>query len=259
MGYGDEILGTGMAKGLAAKGLRAAFGDGRHIIWSDQCEPIFRHNPNIAPPGDERNPSKLVWIRHYRGSRLYARGNGDRWIFNPDFRAIPGELYFSPEEIAAGQRYGRDFVVIEPNVKRTAPNKQWPFDRYYKVAKHLKKRGERVIQFLYGQQILDGVEHIPTVNFRQSLTILRNAKLFVGPEGGLHHAAAAMGVPAVVIFGGFIHPRTTGYEQHINLFSGGEACGTIGRLCAHCMAAMQAISVEEVDSEIAKLIGDRVA
>jgi hypothetical protein len=51
------------------------------------------------------------------------------------------------------------------------------------------------------------------------------AALLISPEGGLHHAAAALGVRAVVIFGGFISPATTGYELHTNLFTGGQACG----------------------------------
>lgn len=256
MGWGDEIMATGMAKGLAKRGKRAAFGDGHLIVWSQHSEAIFRHNPNIAPPGAERDPADLVWFKHYRHHRLYAnpeiRGNGERWLFNPGFVAIPGEIYLTKEEIIEGDRFGRDFVVIEPNVKPTAPNKQWPLERYHKVAQHLLKRGERVVQFIYGQAVLADVERIHTGSFRKSLAILRNAKLFVGPEGGLHHAAAALGVPAVVIFGGFIHPRTTGYAGHINLFAGGEPCGTIGRLCQHCLQAMQAITVEQVDAAISK-------
>lgn len=250
-------MATGMAKGLAKRGKRAAFGDGRQIIWSQHCEPIFRGNPNIAPPGSERVSTDLVWIKHYRHHRLYASETGLRWKFNPAFVAIPGELYFTAEEIGQGMRFGSGFVVIEPNSKSTAPNKKWPPERYHKVAQHLLQAGARVVQFVYGGgDVLAGVEHLPTPSFRHALAILQNASLFVGPEGGLHHGAAALGVPAVVIFGGFIHPRTTGYAGHVNLFVGEEPCGTIGRLCSHCMAAMQAITVEQVDAAINKLRGE---
>jgi ADP-heptose:LPS heptosyltransferase len=75
---------------------------------------------------------------------------------------------------------------------------------------------------------------------------LARAKLYIGAEGGLHHAAAALGVPAVVLFGGFIPPLVTGYETHINLTGGAqEACGSL-KPCDHCRKAMDAISVEEV-------------
>jgi len=78
------------------------------------------------------------------------------------------------------------------------------------------------------------------------MAVLANAALYVRPEGGLHHAAAAMRVRAVVIFGGFIHPLTTGYPEHANIFKGSRACGTIGRRCPHCADAMRRISVQEV-------------
>lgn len=78
----------------------------------------------------------------------------------------------------------------------------------------------------------------------------------MGCEGGMHHGSAAVGIPAVVLFGGFIHPRTTGYESHANIFTGGRACGSI-KPCAHCRQAMLAISVERVLGEAHKLILDK--
>jgi hypothetical protein len=62
----------------------------------------------------------------------------------------------------------------------------------------------------------------------------------------LHHAAAALGVPAVVIFGGFISPAVTGYAAHANIFTGDDlGCGNINP-CPHCRAAMERISVDQV-------------
>lgn len=102
-----------------------------------------------------------------------------------------------------------------------------------------------------------GVSHIRTATFRQACGALSGAKLYIGPEGGLHHAAAALGIPAVVIFGGFIHPRTTGYDLHTNLFVGDEPCGSTN-YCVHCVDAMASISVDEVFSAaIARLSAKR--
>ena len=42
--------------------------------------------------------------------------------------------------------------------------------------------------------------------------------LFVGTHGGLSHAAAALNLKAVVIFGGFIDPKILGYKMHKNMF-----------------------------------------
>ena len=150
-----------------------------------------------------------------------------------------------------GARYGRGFVLIEPNLpwwKSVAPNKDWGREKYQRVADLLRAEGHRVAQFSNPKgTTLVGVEQLFTTSFRDALAILKNAGVYVGPEGGLHHGAAAVGVPAVVLFGGFIPPAVTGYDAHVNLTGGVEACGSLSA-CAHCKAAMKSISVEEVFS-----------
>lgn len=245
-------MATGMAKGLwDSQRKRMAFGDGRRIKWDSNSELIFRNNPNIARPGDERRQD-LEWAPYYKGHRIYNSNDlaKSRWIWNYEFKAKPGEIFFSREETRDGARFGDDFVVIEPSVpswKSVAPNKDWGRERYQAVADHLRAKGHRVIQFAHdkGGTALTGVERVRTTSFREALAVLSNARLFIGPEGGLHHAAAAFNVPGVVIFGGFIPPEVTGYDLHVNLTGGAEACGSYTP-CAHCRAALDSISIEEV-------------
>lgn len=249
MGVGDNLLASGMARGAAGRGVRIAFGDGNKIIWDHLSETIFRGNPNIAPLGSE-GAADLEWIAHYRGNRLYNRQGPGRWIWNEDFRPIPGEVFLSAEERKFARACGQDFIVIEPNVpdwKSCAPNKEWPIDRYNKLARYLTKDGHDVRQFVYPNrrhQIIY-LRQVKTPTFRHAMAVLARAKLYIGPEGGLHHAAAALGIPAVVLFGGFIPPQVTGYDGHINLTGGAVACGSL-RKCEHCRAAMAAISVDDV-------------
>jgi hypothetical protein len=251
MGYGDQLMGSGLARGAAARGKRIAFGDGRRILWDSRSEPIYRGNPNVAPPGAEKS-GDLEWIDFYKGHRLYNaqdRAN-DRWIWNLDFHAQPGEMFFTPHEERRGKRYGSGFVLIEPSLpgaKGCAPNKDWGRDNYRSIAKRLADAGYEVCRFRYpgAGDGMPGVRALPTMDIRDALSILKNAALYVGPEGGLHHGAAAVGIPAVVLFGGFIPPSVTGYEHHANLTGGAEACGSLHR-CAHCEAAMRAISVDDV-------------
>lgn len=241
-------MAAGMARGAAARGKRIAFGDGKRIIWDPHSEIVFRGNPNVARPGDEGDDD-LEWIAHYKGHRLYNRRVGNRWVWNYDFRACPGEMFFSADEAAFGRSQGRGFIVIEPNVppqKSCAPNKQWPVKRYDKLATRLASAGFDVRQLQYGgQHRLNAARQVRTRTFREALAVLSNAALYVGPEGGLHHGAAAVGIPAVVIFGGFIPPRVTGYDTHTNLTGGARACGSLNR-CPHCIEAMEAISLDEV-------------
>ncbi len=241
-------MATGMAKGASLRSKRIAFGDGLRIRWDQHSETIFRGNPNIAPPGTE-NSGGLEWIPFYKGSRIYNKSTTGRWIWNYDFRVTPGEIYLNKEEKTFAEKVGKKFIVMEPNVpmwKSVAPNKQWPFDRYNLVARKLKAQGYDIVQMVdRSPNRIPDARQIGTVSFRRALAVLQRAALYIGPEGGLHHGAAAVGVPGVVLFGGFIPPQITGYDTHTNLTGGVEACGNINR-CDHCIAAMKAISVEEV-------------
>lgn len=251
MGLGDQLLGTGMARGAKARGKRIAFGDGQRILWDKNSETIFRGNHNIARPGSERDHD-IEWVPYYKGHRIYNRQDpgAKRWIWNLEFRPQPGEMFFERMEQRNAARFGGDFVLIEPNVetwKSVAPNKDWGRAKYQAVADALRADGYRIVQFRYDKSDapLEGVEALRTISFRDALAIMRHAALYIGPEGGLHHGAAAVDVPAVVIFGGFIPPSVTGYDDHTNLTGGAEACGSYTR-CQHCIDAMAAISVDEV-------------
>lgn len=247
MGFGDELIGSGLARGAKADGRRVAFGDGERIYWSPQAHQVFRGNPNVAPPGDEE-AADLRWIAHYRGHRLYGVADNKRWHFR-DFRCAPGEIFFDGREqaIAADLAQRPPFIILEPGVKPQGAcagvNKQWAVDRYEQVAALLNDEGFHVFRFAHS----GAASAIPALHadtFRVALAMLSAAALYVGPEGGLHHGAAAVGVPAVVIFGGFNTPRATGYEWHANL-TVGEPCGSIAP-CEHCRQAMDAITVEHV-------------
>ena len=250
MGIGDQLIATGMARGAKARGKRVAFGDGRRIIWDGNSEQIFRGNPNIAPPGSERDRD-IEWIGYHKGSRVYNSHDrvNRRWLWNYGFRPIPGEVYLTEAEKEFGAAAGGNFVLIEPNVpmhKTTAVNKDWGFDRYQQVCDRLMAHGVDVVQLAYpGARMLRGARQVSTANFRQGLAVMEQARLFIGPEGGLHHGAAAMGVPAVVIFGGWIPPQVTGYDSHVNLTGGAEACGLLYG-CSHCREALDRITVAEV-------------
>jgi hypothetical protein len=262
VGYGDEIMATGMARGAHARGKRIAFGDGKRIIFSPWSEQIFRGNPNIAFPGAE-GARDIEWIAHHKGHRLYNSVGAGRWIWNMEFRPIPGELFFSAEELRFAEQVGSGFVVIEPYVPRhktVAKNKDWGALRYQAVSQELAAAGQRVIQFNYDatRGRLAGAQALRTPTFRHALAVLARAALYIGPEGGLHHGAAAVGIPAVVLFGGFIPPEVTGYPSHANLTGGAVACGKL-TACSHCKQAMAAISVNKVVTAAQRYLKDAPA
>ncbi len=259
MGIGDSIIGSGIARDAWTKrGVKIAFGDGQRVIWDKHSKQVFDNNPNIVFPGNERNSGKIEWVAYYKGNRGYNTQGDGHWIWNLDWRCKPGEIYLTHGEEAAGKRQGSGFVVIEPNVpwwKSSARNKDWGYSRYQQVVEELQAMGRTVVQFVPpdGGQMLGGVKQIRAATFRDAVAVLKNAALYVGAEGGLHHAAAALGVKAVVLFGGFIPPSVTGYDSHVNLVGSDTFCGSF-TTCVHCRAAMNAIPVEAVTNAVKGLL-----
>jgi hypothetical protein len=253
LGIGDQVIATGLAKGAAARGKKIAFGDGRRILWDANSASIFAGNPNIAPPKatamNVNTQFELEWVPFYKGNRLYNRWTPGRWEWNYSFRCIPGEIYLTKEERQFAKLVGdTPLVIIEPNPSPKSPvaNKRWPMERFEEVAKVLRSDGYDVVQLHYrGARLLRNARSFPSPDFRRATAVLARAKLYIGGEGGMHHAAAAVGVEGVVLFGGFIPPEVTGYALHTNLTGGAEACGSL-QPCDHCAAAMKAIEVDEV-------------
>lgn len=245
-------MATGLARGANARGKRIALGDGNRIIWGPRSKEVFSGNPNIAPPGAERAPD-IEWINYYKGHRLYhIRVEPTRWVFNYEFRVKPGELFFL--QPAAREP---DLIVIEPNCavrKSSAINRDCPPDRFQHAADKLRSSGFRVVQAVYPDAVhrLANVELIEAT-FNGVAQLLKRARLYIGPHGGLSHVAAAVATPAVVIFGGWAPPEVLGYDFHENLTGGAQACGSIVP-CEHCRAAMHAITPTDVIDATMRLL-----
>lgn len=256
MGLGDQLIGSSFAKGARARGKRIALGDGTRLLWDHNSEQVFRHNPNLVFPGEVVTAQDVEWVHYFKGRRLYNHQDGNRWQWNYDFKVQPGEFFFSNSERETVRRLGlpNGFVVIEPNTnKELHPasafliNKQWSTRRYFEVAECLLAEGRKIVQFVHSNgSRIPGAMLVQTPNYRSAAAILEHAALYIGVEGGMHHAAAALGVPAVVLFGGWVPPAVLGYDTHVNLTGNEERfCGLL-EPCSHCAAAMQRISVDEV-------------
>jgi hypothetical protein len=248
MGYGDAIMATGRVRGLHAQGKLAAFGDGRTILWTGYCEDVFQNNPNIARPGAE-GQSNLVWFPHYKKNLQYCRydGHACRYIWNYDFKAQPGELFFTERALLPADK----FIFVEPNLpwqRHVHRNKDWGEEKYERLAKRLMNAGYVIVQCIHSnsRRKIRGAYHLATPTFHQAIGIMSQASLVIAPEGANHHAAASVGVPAIILWGGWSPPQTMGYDNHINLTGGAtKACGNTSP-CPHCQNAFKNISVAEV-------------
>ncbi len=222
--------------------------------WSQWGE-IWRGNPRIAAPNENGDFQQIV-ARDMENRRPYHTGKtAERWLYNLNFRPAVGEIYLSDEEKEFGAKYaGR--IIIEPNLKPYAsPNKSWGWAKWNKLAWLLAQQGVYVAQVgQAGTPTVMGAEFIETKSFRLAAAVLSRAVAVALPEGGLHHAAAALNIPGVVIFGGYIPVELTGYPMHRNIGASlGDACG-MRVPCDHCAAWMEKIKPEEVSKELMAIL-----
>ena len=237
MGLGDWLMASGDAKEANERtGKKVKLGNGVTMFLDNQ---IFANNPRMASNSD----TDVVWVKNYQGHRPYLKGTKDgRLLFNDDYKPRVGEVYFNQLEQKSIKKIDKDYIVVEPNVKRVyahTVNKAWHgWEELFKHDLPWLQLGDVTVERY--------TKWKETNTFREALQVLSKAKLFVGTDGGLHHAAAALGIPSVVIWTGFTSPRHLGYDTHRNIHDGSEPCGTYDSVCQHCLLKSKAITVEQV-------------
>lgn len=241
MGFGDDIMASARVRTLYEReptpvlitGL-----DGRPR-WSE----VWENNPKIAR---NRDGAGQV-LRDGPGARPhldYSRMTRDRFFFN-EVGLEPGEIFLVEQE----RSRARAAVLIEPHVKDGAsPNKDWGFHRFQALV--TARPTISWVQCDYGAPLLDGVEVVRTGSFREACGVLSGVLAAVLPEGGLHHAAAALKIPAVVIFGAYIPRTVTGYQGHVNLARDLPEVVGLNRSDPRAQAALAGITVEEVSAAL---------
>jgi hypothetical protein len=241
MGIGDNIMATADVRAINERTKQPVVVLGRSgkVIQSE----IFQGNPRIAYTRVGAQP-----LMNGPGMRPYIAGRTDRqWTWRRMRDQQPGEIYLTAAEVKFAAAYA-GMVLIEPNVKANGhTNKAWAFDRWQAVVDAM---GVPMVQVgAPGTRWLAGVERVETPTFRHACAVLSVCGSFVGTEGALHHAAAALKVPAVVLWSHFIAPDITGYKSQVNIRHAGDPCGW--RVpCKACAASMNAITVGEVVGQL---------
>ena len=247
MGLGDWIMATAQVRELNER-------TGRRVLVVDRMgrqrwSEAFENNPRIVAQGEltpqvQRDAARLL---NAGGARPYIKAKTDSHWFWQQWNILPGELYLTDLEVARGLVVGAGAVVVEPNTKVADGNKAWPFERWQELVNAVDVPWVQV--GVAGSRRLAGnVRFVPTT-VREAFAVVAAARLFVGTEGALHHAAAALGTRAVVLWSEFIAPVFTGYATQRNIRKTTAVCGA-RYPCESCRAAMAAITVDEVAAAI---------
>ena len=277
MGYGDEIMASGYAR-LAKQQfpkLQILIGNKEKLLVYDSI--IYKNNPNITLI-DQVNPKiKRMWIENFPNNRPYLKKiTKDKIFWNMEYRAIKGDIFFDKLEsiyanniINESKKYWfqnntkeyKAIIFIETTSNKTSSNpeifrykhlnKDWGIEKWNELIYQLSSE-YLIIQSFHNDSYKHKNIFQFNSTFRKACSVLNLCDFYVGPEGGFGHASAALNIPSVIYFGGWISPKTTGYNFHKNIYLDVEdsPCGVYGYLCKHCEYCRNNISVEYMNEAI---------
>ena len=169
-------------------------------------------------------------------------------------------LHFDAEEIERVRRLlsehniQKPFIVFDPdtNTDWFGDLRLWPLEKWKKLISSAHEIDSR-IQFvqvgLAKTGVLKGVKDLTNqTTFREAALIIERSQLFVGTEGGLMHAAAAVNKRALILWGGITEPSFAGYPGLHDIICKDVSCSPCGNLgwCHYEKKCMNDINVEEV-------------
>jgi len=171
------------------------------------------------------------------------------------------EIHLSEEEMRMGREHLvglRNPVAFHTRATSTQ-NKLWTDESWQTLVQNCPEYtfvqvGDRVEPPVSGAVDLRGLP------LREAFATIKHCSALVGLESAFAHAAAALGVPAVVLFGPS-NPEVWGHPTAINLYARrrcSPCIDTLGRSqCPYDRACMRSIQVQEVSTSLAKVLAAR--
>jgi heptosyltransferase-2 len=178
----------------------------------------------------------------------------------------PPTLCLEPEEEAMGAQVlaetdlpGRGpWVGLSPGAAY-GPAKRWPPERFAALGRELQQEfgarlvllggsDERPVAELVKEELPGPVaDLVGRTSLRQALGVLSQLKLLVTNDSGLMHAAAALSVPLVALFGSTDPGATGPFTPRATVIRHPQPCSPcFKRTCEEGYACLTAIGVDEV-------------
>jgi len=204
--------------------------------------------------------NRIIRMTNRPGARPYISSMSEHGIhFRKSFRVRKGHVM--PSILARRPR--AQYVLIEPHNKKAfaGENRQWPLENYRELNILLQANGINTLQVApdLNLKLDDTIGFEITNTYLEAAFYIREALCTVSAEGGIHHAAAALDVPSVVLWSHYTCPEILGYtntgeSKHVNLrHASGWGCGSFAE-CQECKESLERISVQEVYESVVQLL-----
>jgi len=187
------------------------------VNWKDH----FKNNPYINWVTNKHlkttkrhiKPKYLIHpdtkISIYRQFMESVGDSGENWP----------EIYLTKDEVSDAQQFiDRKYIAVCPSGKQkfSSNRKEWGFENFQTLRVLLKDFKFAQIG-LKSDPLLKNVIDCRGLNIRKSAAVIKNSLFFIGLEGGLMHVAKAVGQKSVIIYGGFINPDISAYQENLNI------------------------------------------
>ncbi len=282
MGYGDDLLITKFAANI-----KKQYPERQIVIGNSKKKQVYHsaiydNNPNISDCRNLQLDQPVHIIDYHPGNRPYidyANSTNEHYVWNKKFKPTPGEIFFSEKEILDAKKILKEaklfwdkfnkkkykkIIFLESSSTKIDDkqfsikhiNKDWGYDNWSKLIDRLKSDFLIIHSVHTKTKKIKGVFAPPNIDFRLACSIMNNCDIYVGPEGGFGHVAAALKKRAALYFGGWISPQVIGYDFHENIYydDAKSPCGKYKDICNHCSEARKKITVEIFENKIKELI-----
>jgi len=143
--------------------------------------------------------------------------------------------------------------------------KCWPFARFDQLAERLKKEWQAEVIFLgtdddtlagWFKESINGHHLLGKTTLGEALALIQRCRVMICNDSGLMHAASALNIPLVALFGSTDHHRTGPWGGISRVIKKDFICSPcLKKVCPKTPTCMEAITVDEVWETLVSLQG----
>lgn len=217
---------------------------------------VFKLNPHIGPRVQENHQEvEFPLASHYQlgnFAHAYAKILGMQRIIDTQ-----PEIHLTTEELGNFDYLKGNIPVIAFDTWAGWPRRRWPWEYWEALIGLLRKGGcalvevGKTVRDCYGNfrrgPIFDPREDycfLDKLDVRQTASALAHCSVFIGSDAGLHHLAAAVETPAVILYS--IPFYATAYRTTYPLFDLQADCSGCNETCVKDNACLRSILPKDV-------------